>query len=70
MPELNARDNFFDDLEKILFGALPDFTGRHGGGRMCDEHRAKPLCDFGLPNGRLEQLGHINNFLQLFGRDA
>lgn len=70
MPELNARNHVLDDLKKVLFGAFPDFTGRHGSGGVSHEDRAKPFLHVCLPNDRLDDLGQVHHFFQLPGLDV
>ena len=69
MTKLNAGDDLLHDLQKILLGALPDFSGGDRGGRMGDEDGAEPLLEFRLSDDSLNLVRQVHDLFQLSSAD-
>ena len=67
MPKVDCGDHLFDDIQQILFRALPHFPGGDARRRMCDEDTAQPFRHYVVGENRIEPIGQVHDLLQALG---
>ncbi len=69
MAKTDARNDLFNNLQKVLFCPFPDFSGGDRGGRMGHKDGAKAGGHFRSPNDGLDLIRQVDDLLQLGGID-
>lgn len=59
MLKANVWNHLFDDLQKILVGPFPDFSGCESCRRVDHKQRAKPVLQVGLPDYCLKSTSQV-----------